>query len=160
MDLCPRHSERQPQAHQAPVSLTAPCRISLPRPDLAVIRNTQERKPVTNSRDTQELLPEAGQEMLRIFHTHPARTSLLQDFAFYEVSYANTIRGNTLIPLARSYKRSRRLKRKYNQELHLRTNQEVQSRLRFLVPPRQHNTPSRCLTQLPSRTPLKWEWRQ
>ncbi|KAG6870385.1 hypothetical protein C0993_004677, partial [Termitomyces sp. T159_Od127] len=48
--------------------------------------NTQERKPVTNSRDTQELLPDAGQEMLRIFHTHPARTSLLQDFAFYEVS--------------------------------------------------------------------------
>ena len=40
---------------------------------------------MTNSRDTQELLPEAGQEMLRIFHTHPARTSLLQDFAFYEV---------------------------------------------------------------------------
>jgi hypothetical protein len=47
--------------------------------------NTQERKPVTNSRDTQELLPDAGQEMLRIFHSHPARTSLLQDFAFYEV---------------------------------------------------------------------------
>lgn len=47
--------------------------------------NTQERKPVTNSRDTQELLPEAGQEMLRIFHTHPARTSLLQDFGFYEL---------------------------------------------------------------------------
>jgi YTH domain-containing family protein len=47
--------------------------------------NTQERKPVTNSRDTQELLPEAGHEMLRIFFTHPARTSLLQDFAFYEV---------------------------------------------------------------------------
>ncbi|KAI0345266.1 YTH-domain-containing protein [Trametopsis cervina] len=49
------------------------------------LQNTQERKPVTNSRDTQELLPEAGQEMLRIFHTHPARTSLLQDFAFYEL---------------------------------------------------------------------------
>jgi len=47
--------------------------------------NTQERKPVTNSRDTQELLPDAGQEMLRIFHSHPARTSLLQDFAFYEL---------------------------------------------------------------------------
>ena len=29
--------------------------------------------------------------MLRIFHTHPARTSLLQDFAFYEVySYSIT----------------------------------------------------------------------
>ncbi|KAF9497466.1 YTH-domain-containing protein [Pleurotus eryngii] len=49
------------------------------------LNNTQERKPVTNSRDTQELLPEAGQEMLRIFHSHPARTSLLQDFAFYEL---------------------------------------------------------------------------
>lgn len=49
-------------------------------------RNTQERKPVTNSRDTQELLPEAGAEMLRIFFGHPARTSLLQDYAFYEVS--------------------------------------------------------------------------
>jgi hypothetical protein len=51
--------------------------------------NTQERKPVTNSRDTQELPPDAGQEMLRIFHTHPARTSLLQDFAFYEVVSSN-----------------------------------------------------------------------
>ena len=51
---------------------------------MSVSSNTQERKPVTNSRDTQELLPEAGQEMLRIFHTHPARTSLLQDFAYYE----------------------------------------------------------------------------
>ncbi|KAH8117041.1 YTH-domain-containing protein [Phellopilus nigrolimitatus] len=49
------------------------------------LNNTQERKPVTNSRDTQELLPDAGQEMLRIFFTHPARTSLLQDFAFYEL---------------------------------------------------------------------------
>jgi hypothetical protein len=53
--------------------------------------NTQERKPVTNSRDTQELPPDAGQEMLRIFHTHPARTSLLQDFAFYEVVSCTTI---------------------------------------------------------------------
>ena len=52
--------------------------------------NTQERKPVTNSRDTQELPPDAGQDMLRIFHTHPARTSLLQDFAFYEVMSCNS----------------------------------------------------------------------
>ncbi|OAX39370.1 YTH-domain-containing protein [Rhizopogon vinicolor AM-OR11-026] len=59
----------------------------IPNANLRHIRlnNTQERKPVTNSRDTQELLPEAGQDMLRIFHTHPARTSLLQDFAFYEL---------------------------------------------------------------------------
>jgi hypothetical protein len=57
--------------------------------------NTQERKPVTNSRDTQELPPDAGQEMLRIFHTHPARTSLLQDFAFYEVVSRITIYSPT-----------------------------------------------------------------
>lgn len=56
-----------------------------------LLSNTQERKPVTNSRDTQELPPDAGQEMLRIFHTHPARTSLLQDFAFYEVVSCTTI---------------------------------------------------------------------
>ena len=55
------------------------------RTDRKSFSNTQERKPVTNSRDTQELLPEAGHEMLRIFFTHPARTSLLQDFAFYEL---------------------------------------------------------------------------
>ncbi|TDL24957.1 YTH-domain-containing protein [Rickenella mellea] len=59
----------------------------IPNANLRHIRlnNTQERKPVTNSRDTQELLPDAGQEMLRIFFSHPARTSLLQDFAFYEL---------------------------------------------------------------------------
>jgi hypothetical protein len=48
-------------------------------------RNTQERKPVTNSRDTQELLPEAGTEMMRIFLTHDAKTSLLQDYMYYDV---------------------------------------------------------------------------
>ncbi|VDB82679.1 unnamed protein product [Peniophora sp. CBMAI 1063] len=59
----------------------------IPNAQLRHIRlnNTQERKPVTNSRDTQELLPEAGQEMLRIFQTHPSRTTLLQDFAYYEL---------------------------------------------------------------------------
>jgi len=59
----------------------------IPNTNLRHIRlnNTPERKPVTNSRDTQELLPDAGLELLRIFHTHSARTSLLQDFAFYEL---------------------------------------------------------------------------
>ncbi|KAG1756316.1 YT521-B-like domain-containing protein [Suillus paluster] len=68
----------------------------IPNANLRHIRlsNTQERKPVTNSRDTQELLPEAGQEMLRIFHTHPARTSLLQDFAFYELQAMQKMQVN------------------------------------------------------------------
>ncbi|KAI0748493.1 YT521-B-like domain-containing protein [Daedaleopsis nitida] len=60
------------------------------------LNNTQERKPVTNSRDTQELLPEAGQEMLRIFHQHPARTSLLQDFAFYELQAMQKLQAQAL----------------------------------------------------------------
>ncbi|EJD02228.1 YTH-domain-containing protein [Fomitiporia mediterranea MF3/22] len=59
------------------------------------LNNTQERKPVTNSRDTQELLPDAGQEMLRIFFTHPARTSLLQDFAFYELQSMQKMQQQT-----------------------------------------------------------------
>ncbi|RDX56393.1 YTH-domain-containing protein [Lentinus brumalis] len=70
----------------------------IPNASLRHIRlnNTQERKPVTNSRDTQELLPDAGQEMLRIFHTHPARTSLLQDFAFYELQAMQKIQTQAL----------------------------------------------------------------
>ena len=71
-------------------------------------RNTPERKPVTNSRDTQELLPDAGQEMLRIFFTHPARTSLLQDFAFYEVfpQFSVMVIRYSFITLAAVYKKS------------------------------------------------------
>ncbi|KAI9571394.1 YT521-B-like domain-containing protein [Boletus coccyginus] len=67
----------------------------IPNANLRHIRlnNTAERKPVTNSRDTQELMPDAGQEMLRIFHTHPARTSLLQDFAFYELQAMQKVQG-------------------------------------------------------------------
>lgn len=84
MDLRPRHPERKSATYQAEVShiFFHLCTCSHYKNN----SNTQERKPVTNSRDTQELLPDAGQEMLRIFSSHPARTSLLQDFAFYEVS--------------------------------------------------------------------------
>lgn len=44
---------------------------------------------MTNSRDTQELHYEAGCEVLQIFldHQNKSKTSLLQDFAYYEVSY-------------------------------------------------------------------------
>lgn len=50
--------------------------------------NTPEQKPITNSRDTQELHYDAGCEVLQIFLDHQAlsKTSLLQDFAYYEVS--------------------------------------------------------------------------
>ncbi|CDR99714.1 uncharacterized protein SPSC_01296 [Sporisorium scitamineum] len=59
----------------------------LPNNQLRHIRltNTPECKPVTQSRDTQELTPEAGREVLRIMAEYGAKTSLLQDFNFYEM---------------------------------------------------------------------------
>lgn len=92
MDFRTRHPQSELEAHQIKVCihiLAQHCSSSAP------VSNTQERKPVTNSRDTQELLPDAGQEMLRIFHTHPARTSLLQDFAFYELQAMQKMQGQT-----------------------------------------------------------------
>ena len=92
MDLREGYSKYQSATHQTQV---CPLYWSLAfrgLTNLLASSNTQERKPVTNSRDTQELLPDAGQEMLRIFHTHPARTSLLQDFAFYEVQSISCVR--------------------------------------------------------------------
>uniref|UniRef100_V5E5G9 YTH domain-containing protein n=2 Tax=Kalmanozyma brasiliensis (strain GHG001) TaxID=1365824 RepID=V5E5G9_KALBG len=59
----------------------------LPNGQLRHIRltNTPECKPVTQSRDTQELTPEAGREVWRIMSEYGAKTSLLQDFNFYEM---------------------------------------------------------------------------
>ncbi|SNX84457.1 uncharacterized protein MEPE_03166 [Melanopsichium pennsylvanicum] len=64
----------------------------LPNNQLRHIRltNTSECKPVTQSRDTQELTPEAGREVLRIMAEYGAKTSLLQDFNFYEMQGRGT----------------------------------------------------------------------
>ncbi|XP_039140034.1 YTH domain-containing protein ECT4-like isoform X2 [Dioscorea cayenensis subsp. rotundata] len=43
-----------------------------------------DNKPVTNSRDTQEVKVEQGVQMLKIFKEHVSKTSILDDFAFYE----------------------------------------------------------------------------
>ncbi|CAH9129572.1 unnamed protein product [Cuscuta epithymum] len=43
-----------------------------------------ENKPVTNSRDTQEIYFKKGMEMLKIFKNFTSRTSLFDDFMFYE----------------------------------------------------------------------------
>jgi hypothetical protein len=45
-----------------------------------------EQKPITNSRDTQELLRDAGVEVMRIMSTYREKTSLLHDYGYYEVS--------------------------------------------------------------------------
>ncbi|GAA5829505.1 hypothetical protein JCM11251_000182 [Rhodosporidiobolus azoricus] len=50
------------------------------------LSNTPENKPVTSSRDTQEVPFDAGLEVLRIIASYQSRTSLLQDYAWYEAS--------------------------------------------------------------------------
>ncbi|CAA7406993.1 unnamed protein product [Spirodela intermedia] len=49
-----------------------------------IILENNDNKPVTNSRDTQEVKLEQGLEMLNIFKNHEARMSILDDFDFYE----------------------------------------------------------------------------
>uniref|UniRef100_A0A1J3CXQ4 YTH domain-containing family protein n=1 Tax=Noccaea caerulescens TaxID=107243 RepID=A0A1J3CXQ4_NOCCA len=43
-----------------------------------------ENKPVTNSRDTQEVKLEQGNKVVKIFKDHATKTSILDDFVFYE----------------------------------------------------------------------------
>ncbi|OMP11190.1 hypothetical protein CCACVL1_00632 [Corchorus capsularis] len=43
-----------------------------------------ENKPVTNSRDTQEVNFEQGVQILKIFKEHSSKTCILDDFEFYE----------------------------------------------------------------------------
>ena len=43
-----------------------------------------ENKPVTSSRDTQEIQPDVGAEMLRIFKEYTYESSILDEFNFYE----------------------------------------------------------------------------
>ncbi|KAK8559706.1 hypothetical protein V6N13_016444 [Hibiscus sabdariffa] len=44
-----------------------------------------ENKPVTNSRDTQEIKLEQGLKLLKIFKENSSKTCILDDFEFYEV---------------------------------------------------------------------------
>ncbi|KAL2342262.1 hypothetical protein Fmac_010202 [Flemingia macrophylla] len=49
-----------------------------------IILPNNENKPVTFTRDTQEIGLKEGLEMLKIFKNYSAKTSLLDDFVFYE----------------------------------------------------------------------------
>eukprot|EP00249_Psilotum_nudum_P022350 c28481_g2_i2 orf=110-2164(+) len=49
-----------------------------------IILANNDSKPVTHSRDTQQVKLEQGIEMLKIFKSFPLRTSLLDDFPFYD----------------------------------------------------------------------------
>ncbi|XP_068637993.1 YTH domain-containing protein ECT2-like [Aristolochia californica] len=49
-----------------------------------ILLENNDNKPVTNSRDTQEVKFSQGIEMLNIFKNYSAKTSILDDFGFYE----------------------------------------------------------------------------
>ncbi|KAJ7560992.1 hypothetical protein O6H91_03G010400 [Diphasiastrum complanatum] len=49
-----------------------------------IILENNENKPVTNSRDTQEVKFGKGMEMLNIFKNYPLKACILDDFLFYE----------------------------------------------------------------------------
>ncbi|KAJ8322049.1 hypothetical protein KUTeg_000520 [Tegillarca granosa] len=57
----------------------------VPNSQLRHIRlENNENKPVTNSRDTQEVPPEKGKQVLKIIHTFKHTTSIFDDFGHYE----------------------------------------------------------------------------
>ncbi|KAL5732058.1 YTH domain-containing protein [Ranunculus cassubicifolius] len=49
-----------------------------------IILENNDNKPVTNSRDTQEIRYPQGLEMLNVFKNYLSKTSILDDFSFYE----------------------------------------------------------------------------
>ena len=64
-----------------------------------IINDYNDNKSVTASRDTQEIYPAAGAEMLKIFSEYPYETSILDDFKFYEQKQDTVMKVN---PLPRS----------------------------------------------------------
>ncbi|PON64868.1 YTH domain containing protein [Parasponia andersonii] len=49
-----------------------------------IVMENNENKPVTNSRDTQEIMYKKGLEMLKLFKNQILKSSLLDDFLYYE----------------------------------------------------------------------------
>ena len=57
----------------------------VPNSQLRHIRlENNENKPVTNSRDTQEVPPEKGKQVMKILHSYKHTTSIFDDFTHYE----------------------------------------------------------------------------
>ena len=57
----------------------------VPNSQLRHIRlENNDNKPVTNSRDTQEVPPEKGKQVLKIMHNYKHSTSIFDDFGHYE----------------------------------------------------------------------------
>ena len=56
-----------------------------------------ENKPVTNSRDTQEVPAEKGRQVLKILHTYRHETSIFDDFTHYEKRQAEEDQRKTIV---------------------------------------------------------------
>ena len=57
----------------------------VPNSQLRHIRlENNENKPVTNSRDTQEIPPDKGKQVVKIIHSYQATSSIFDDFEHYE----------------------------------------------------------------------------
>jgi len=65
-----------------------------------ILLANNEHKPVTNSRDTQEIMLEQGREMLRIFHQYKSKTSILDDFGFYDKRQELMEQRTVMLPAA------------------------------------------------------------
>jgi hypothetical protein len=57
-----------------------------------LINEYNDNKSVTASRDTQEIHPPVGAEMLKVFTEYPYETSILDDFKFYEQKQENQMK--------------------------------------------------------------------
>ncbi|GLT77318.1 hypothetical protein SLA2020_489160 [Shorea laevis] len=60
-----------------------------------IILENSDNRPVTFTRDTQEIGLKQGLEMLKIFKSYNAKTSLLDDFSFYEHRQKSLNKKNT-----------------------------------------------------------------
>jgi len=56
-----------------------------------------ENKPVTNSRDTQEVFFQPGCEVLQVFHRFQSKNSILDDFSYYNQCEKDQTKGQTSV---------------------------------------------------------------
>lgn len=66
-----------------------------------------ENKPVTNSRDTQEVFPEQGKQVLAIIHNYRHTTSIFDDYLHYEKRQEEVSKKNESDPTERTNDKSR-----------------------------------------------------
>jgi hypothetical protein len=74
-----------------------------------------ENKPVTNSRDTQEIPYEKGKLMLKTLHMYRHKTSIFDDFQYYESKQAEETTTTTTTTSTNQDHRRQRLSNRTSQ---------------------------------------------